>query len=290
MEPLLQQLAADPWGRLILQHVAAGGLTTTFSTMLVVCRLMGLIIIAPTVTSLSIPMPLRVAMIIVLSMIIAPNLNSTSQTAGEITQITHERPSALALPQTLTELIGLVFNEAAVGCLLGVGVITVFSGVKLGGEWLERYSGLNQGSVMDPSWFSGSASTTTLVELLAVTTFLTLDSIGGHWQLIQMLISSFEQLPLGANIWSSSIAEFLSGIMQQSILLGLRIAMPLLATMLLVDVTFAFAGRSTSPLSSCNLPIRLCVGLVMLALTMTSFPEIIRVTLTESVRIAFIGR
>ena len=46
MNGLLEQLTADPWGRLMLQYLASGGLHSGFLLLLVVARLTGMFVIA----------------------------------------------------------------------------------------------------------------------------------------------------------------------------------------------------------------------------------------------------
>ena len=46
MNGLLEQFAADPWGRLVLQYLESGGLRSGFLLLLVVARLAGMFVIA----------------------------------------------------------------------------------------------------------------------------------------------------------------------------------------------------------------------------------------------------
>ena len=255
MESLLEQLAADPWGRLALHYVATGGLWNAFTTLLVICRLAGLFVVAPYFTSQSVPFSMRVGFVIVFSLIISPSLSAWNAAADVVTQASHQTYAPNQIPESIPDLICLIASEVGLGCFLGIGLIAVFSGVKLGGEWLERYSGLNPGNVLDPAWSGGGSAIGTAVELLVLVAFLTLDAIGGHWQLVQLLIQSFQEIPPGSVAWSTSLTEIVAGVVQQSMILGLRIATPLVATMMLVDVMLAFASRGTpASISSSGTP------------------------------------
>ena len=182
-------------------------------------------------------------------------------------------------------------HRSRLGAFLGIGVIAVLSGLRLGGEWLDRHSGLGLGSVFNPEWTSGESACGSLVLLLGVAAFLSIEPIGGEWLLLRSLVESFHAIPVGSADCSMAPVELLSGVMQQSVVLGLRVAMPLVATMMLVDMTLAFAGRSSPHLlSSASLAMRAGVGLIVLALTMTTVPEVIATTMMSVLQCTSVGQ
>ncbi len=279
MNELLEQLTADPWGRLVLQHLASGGIRSCFVFMLVAARLAGVFIVAPGGLRIPVPFSLRVALVILLSLIIAPTLLNTSEHDTAVTYAKHTSTDIPLLPETVTDLACLVASEIGLGALLGIGVIAVFSGLMLGGEWLDRSSGLGLGRVMNPDWAEGDPACGRLTSLLAMTVFLLIEPLSGQWLLLRSLVESFVSIPVGAVSWSTSV-DLLNGLVQHSMILGIRIALPLVVTMLMLDITLAFANRNTSvAMNSLSTIIRTGAGIAALALTLTAIPEVIAATM-----------
>ncbi len=279
MNELLEQLAADPWGRLVLQHLASGGLQGCLLFLLVAARLMGVFIIAPYGLRIPIPLSMRMVLVVLLSLIIAPTLLDTDRQDAAATQVSHISIPSVIVPESLTEFASLLAREIGLGALLGVGVIAVFSGLWLGGEWLDRSSGLGLGRVLNPDWSEGDPACSRLTSLLAVAVFLMTEPLGGQWLLLRSLVESFIAIPIGTASWMTSI-DLLNGLVQHSLILGIRIAIPLVVTMLMLDITLVFASRNTPvAMSSSAAVIRAGVGIGVLALTLTAIPEVIAVTM-----------
>ncbi len=287
MDELLQQLTTDPWGRLALQYLATGGMGNVFTFLLVSARLAGVFVVAPLFITSGIPLAARIALVVMLSLIIAPTLSAAVADHSHITVAAYETASSHILSTTLSDFACVLGSEVGLGAIFGIGLLAIFSGLKLGAEWLDRHTGLGMGTVFNPDWSAGQSACGSLVQLFGIAAVLLLEPIGGQWLLLQSLIQSFQAIPVGSAIWSTSAVELMSGIVQQSLILGLRIAMPLVATMTLVDVALAFASRGgPQPLSSAYLAIRLGVGLIVLALTMTTIPEVMSTTLISILRLA----
>ena len=176
----------------------------------------------------------------------------------------------------------MIITEVGLGGLFGTGLIAVFGGLRLAGEWLDRHCGLGMGTVLNPEWMSGESACGSLTLWLGIVAFLLIEPMGGQYVLLQSLLQSFHAIPVGSASWSTSGIQLLNGLAQESLILGLRISMPLIATMMLVDVTLAFAGRGTpvSISSSCQ-SLRLGVGLFVLALTMTNVPDALAMTMVS---------
>ena len=76
--------------------------------------------------------------------------------------------------------------------------------------------------------------------------------------------------------------DLLNGLVQHSLILGIRIAIPLVVTMLMLDITLAFASRNSPvAISSAATIIRAGVGIAVLALTLTAIPEVIAATMVS---------
>lgn len=278
MNELIEQLAADPWGRLVLQYLASGGIQSCFLFLLVAARLVGVFIVAPVGLRIPVPFSFRILLVILLSLIIAPTLLDTNRQDADAIQVNHLSITYL-VPESSTDLACLVASEIGLGALLGVGVIAVFSGLWLAGEWLDRSIGLGLGRVLNPDWSDGDPACHRLTSLLAIAVFLLIEPLGGQWVLLRSLVESFVTIPIGTASWSTSV-ELLNGLVQHSLILGIRIAVPLVVTMLMLDITMAFASRNTPvAIGSATTIIRASVGVFVLALTLTAIPEVIAATM-----------
>ncbi len=263
----------------MLQHLATGGLSSTYLHLLVAARLLGVFVAAPALSGCAIPLAVRLGFVTLLTLVIAPSLMSASSPNSLITlaSFTSFDGSSSSVLRTSGAQLGLLIaNEILVGTLMGIGVLGVFSGLRLGGELLDRQSGLGMGAVLNPSWLTDGSASGALVQLLGIAAFVLIEPIGGPLLLLQSLLQSFHVIPVGAGSETIIGVELLNGIVHQSLVLGLRVAMPLIAAMTLVDMSLAFAGRTAAlPLSSSHLAIRTGCGLVVLALTITAIPEVI---------------
>lgn len=284
MDEILEQIALDPWGRLVLHHVATCGLRNCYLFLLVSARLSGVLIVAPCLITINVPLPARIALVVLLSLIVAPTLSTVGTEGDAVVQASHQALPSIPLPATTADLACVICTEIGLGGVFGTGLIAVFCGLRLAGEWLDRHCGLGMGTVMNPAWMAGESACGSMTLWLGIVAFLLIEPVGGQLMVLRAMLHSFDAVPVGA---SSSISgtQLLNGLVQESIVLGLRISMPLVATMILVDLAFAIAGRNTTiAVSSSCYAIRLGVGLFVLAMTMTTIPDAIAMTLETAIQ------
>lgn len=281
MDRLLEQLATEPWGRLVLRHLTSGGIWNVYFFLLVSARLAGTIVLAPCVITSHVPLFCRAGLAIFLSLIIAPTLAASTAATTEIALVAGSSQASMPLPDSPIELCAILAKELALGTLFGIGLITVISGLRLAAEWIDRHTGLVSGSALNPELSAGTSVSGSLIPMLGIAALLLLEPIGGQSQLLKSLVQSFREIPVGSFDWTTSAVPMLNNMVQQSLILGLRVAMPLVATMTLVDVTLAIAARgAAAPISPACLTIRLATGLVVLALTLSTIPDVVANSLT----------
>ena len=152
--------------------------------------------------------------------------------------------------------------------------------MKLAGEWLDRHSGLGLGTVLNPDWSAGERVLGQLIPLLGLAVFLLIEPRGGQWLLLRSLADSFQQIPPGSGMSSVASLDVFHRLIPLSLVLGIRIAIPLVITMLAVDLTLAFASRN-SPLavSSAALAMKVGTGMTVLVLALTASPDVIATTI-----------
>jgi flagellar biosynthetic protein FliR len=155
----------------------------------------------------------------------------------------------------------LVLQQMVIGLALGFSVRVVFAAVEFAGEVIGLQMGLNFAGFFDPV----SAATGTATSRFFGTTIAWLFIVsGGHLLVIAALVQSFDAFPVGPEPFA-----FLKTVQPQRwgseiFALGLWIALPLVAMLLLVNLVLGLISRVAAQINvfSVGFPVTLGVGLV----------------------------
>jgi flagellar biosynthetic protein FliR len=112
--------------------------------------------------------------------------------------------------------------------------------------------------------------------LLASVLFLALD---GHHFLLLSLAESFEAVPLGATPHvSGDVALRVAEMTGSALVVGVRVALPILVVSLLLDVTLAVLARAVPQIQVffLGLPVKFGLGLAILLLTVPGTVVLLR--------------
>ncbi|TAN70669.1 MAG: flagellar biosynthetic protein FliR [Methylobacter sp.] len=153
-------------------------------------------------------------------------------------------------------------TQIMIGLTTGFILQLVFAVVVFAGQAIALSMGLGFSTMVDPQ---NGQQVPVVAQLYTVTTTLLFIGLDGHLLLIQMLVDSFRTLPIGldgidkAGIWS--ILEWSSRMFGG----GLLLAMPVVASLLLVNVIFGVASRAAPQLQifSVGFPVTLMLGLML---------------------------
>ncbi len=156
----------------------------------------------------------------------------------------------------------MAIAQVMIGLTTGFILQLAFAAVVFSGQSIALGMGLGFSTMVDPQ--SGQ-QVPVLSQLYTVATTLIFISLDGHLLLIQMLVDSFKTLPIGiegidkAGIWS--IIEWSS----QMFVGGFLLAMPVITSLLLVNVIFGVASRAAPQLQifSVGFPVTLMLGLLL---------------------------
>jgi len=165
----------------------------------------------------------------------------------------------------------MAIAQVLIGLTSGFILQLVFAAIVFAGQGIALSMGLGFSMMVDPQ--SGQ-QVPVIAQFYTVTATLIFISMDGHLLLIQMLLDSFKALPIGvdgidkANIWSILMwsSRMFAG--------GLLLAMPVVASLLLVNVTFGVAARAAPQLQifSVGFPVTLMLGLLLIWKT---FPDVL---------------
>ncbi|MGZ5055599.1 MAG: flagellar biosynthetic protein FliR [Methylobacter sp.] len=165
----------------------------------------------------------------------------------------------------------MAIAQVLIGLTSGFILQLVFAAIVFAGQGIALSMGLGFSTMVDPQ--SGQ-QVPVIAQFYTVTATLIFISMDGHLLLIQMLLDSFKALPIGvdgidkANIWSILMwsSRMFAG--------GLLLAMPVVASLLLVNVIFGVAARAAPQLQifSVGFPVTLMLGLLLIWKT---FPDML---------------
>ena len=299
-----------PW---LSRSLVENALLDVARFVLVLVRLSGLMITGPFFGQTSVPINVRVFLVMALALIITPALPSQLQRGFErldenadgllaeeeipaglegrrtaILQARHLQPTAdlkpgdygtvtARTPANLIDFVGLMIGELSLGFLLGLGVLTILSGLQLAGQIVDQQAGFSLGEIINPDFDSTASISGQALFMLGMSMLLVFEPLGGHLTMLRTLIQTFETLPVGEAFLSQSAVELVGGLVQQSLLLGLRVAAPLVITMSLVDLTLGFLGHSVPQvnLQAMGYAIRAALCMFFLSVMLSGVPEVV---------------
>lgn len=216
-------------------------------------RWFGLLLLLPALAQSGVTLRMRVVLSLLLSMLVLPVISRTS---------------ALP-PDGLIDLVGVAATELLMGAAIGLGVRLVLAAALLAGELIDHQAGLAISQVFHPA-LEGSVSVSgQFLSWVAVAVFLLLPPFGGDVGLVVAMLDLFEQVPVGSNGLPNSPVDLLIVLTQQSLMLAVRVAAPVLAVMSLITTAVMWLERTSAgiPVAPMTNSLRVAVCLAMIVLT-----------------------
>ena len=297
MDLLFQSLLGDIPLEL-LQAVTGDGLARAAVFLMVVARWTGFFLTWPLIERGMLPWPVRIGLVVLLTCIVAPGIELSSNDDRSIQAVSHhERVEVHPLDQTRlstvgadwssTDLVTGMICNAAVGVSLALSIAIFLCGLRLSGEWIDRHSGLGMGQILNPDISSSDSGTGKLVCLFSIAVILTMLPMNGHLHLVRLIVDTFHAIPVGLTRLPSSIPDLLIAMTQQSLILGLRIAVPFVVAMSLLDLTLSWIRRSSRwELASIAFVVRAAASMLVLAATLPGIQEAVISSVQETLEMA----
>ncbi|MBV5309680.1 flagellar biosynthetic protein FliR [Chromatium okenii] len=156
----------------------------------------------------------------------------------------------------------VALRQVLIGVALGFILQMVFSALTQAGEYIALSMGLGFASAMDPV---GGVQVPMISQFLTILAMLIFLALNGHLVLIQLLLKSFETLPV---TWA--VVSFGNVMFSHALL----IALPAMAALLLVNLAMGVVTRASPQLNifAIGFPLTILAGFVILILTLPSFP------------------
>jgi flagellar biosynthetic protein FliR len=166
-------------------------------------------------------------------------------------------------------------SEAAVGLAIGVSVAIVLEVFALAAQILGLQAGYAYASTIDPNTQADSGILLVVAQLTASLLFF---AAGLDREVFRLFARSLESIPPGAYVFGPPSAGALIRLGSSLFSVGLRIAFPVVALLVMVDVALALVGRVNAQLQLLSLafPAKMAVALVVLSWGTLLFPRILR--------------
>jgi len=227
-------------------------------------RILALLSVAPLLSHRAIPVRLRVALALAIAIVLVPVVESP--------------PIADALTGAG---LALLVQNIALGVLIGFTVRLVFASLEVAGEIVGLQMGLSYAGFFNPASGQSQNAVGNFMSLLALLMFVAID---GHLWLLHALAESFRLYPLTGGtalpIDFGQAARLGADIFS----VGLTIALPFVAVMLLTNIVLGVLARVAPQLNifAVGFPLTILVGLSLLFLLLPYLETPLRAALERS--------
>src|SRR3954468_206483 len=233
--------------------------------VLVFFRTAGLFLAAPLFGSAKIPRRVKVMMALVMAAGLVGRVRTPPQ-----------------MPDTTLQLAAGIGGELIFGMVMGLGLSLTFIAISWAGEIIGQQMGMNLAETFDPQFGSGGSLVGDLYFMLTLILFLL---VRGHHAMIEGLAASFTSLPLLSTGMTRGLFDMFTGLLTSATVLAIKVASPMLVTMLVVDVALGFLGKTVPQINVMNagLTLRSGLGIVVLIVGLMLTSKIMREALFDSV-------
>jgi flagellar biosynthetic protein FliR len=228
-----------------------------YAFLLVLTRVGGALVFVPLPGIKGVPQPARVTLALGFTLALAARW-----------------PAVDAAAITGMKLAGWAAAEAAVGIAIGVSVAIVLEAFTMAAQILGLQAGYAYAQTIDPSTQADSGILLVLAQLVAGMLFF---ALGLDREVLRLFAQSLDMVPPGAYVFGPSTAQLMIRLGANLFAIGLRLALPVVALLLLVDVALALLGRLNQQLQLLHLafPAKMLTALMVLSWIAVLFPRIL---------------
>lgn len=246
------------------------------TAMLVIFRIGGLMIFGPLLSSVIIPMRVKVFLALVIGLAVYPTVNA---------QIPIDAPVVL----DLWSMGPLVFTEVLIGAAIGFMASLPLVSVQIGGLMMGQQMGLGFARIYNPA---AGVDENIIGQTLFLMTMAGFVMIGGLESLVLAVLNSFEHIPppaLGNFSADLGMLSLIVGLLAAAFELALRVAAPLLALIFLQTVAMGFIAKSIPQINilSFGFPLRILGGLGVIVLGLAVLDEVVMDLIDDTLALIF---
>lgn len=216
-------------------------------------RVSAMIALVPILGGRTMPMPIKILVTLILTIFCLKHTTWTAPVA-----------------QLSTDLFWvLMIKEMIIGFLIGLSITIVMAAIQAAGEFMGFQMMFTAASTFMAFTQERSTVISNMFYIIAALVFASID--GHHW-LIKALHHSFEVVPVLALPGSFGGLGFWIELFASIFTIGLRLALPLMGTLLITNLMLGMIARTMPQLNVfvVGLPIQIATGLVLLSLMSSS--------------------
>lgn len=182
-------------------------------------------------------------------------------------------PAPPTASPTFALVAGWMLSEAAFGITAGLAVSFLLEGFQLAAQVLGLQAGYSYSTMIDPNSDADSGVLQITAMLFSSLFFL---ALGLDRVVISIVARSLQAVPPGTFLLNRPMADAMIHLGANMFVLALRLAMPVLALLLLIDVALALLSRIQAQLQLLTLafPAKMLAALVLLGLLAPVFPRL----------------
>lgn len=199
----------------------------------------------------SVPNRVKVGLAALVSVVIAPLL-----------------PPLPDIPVVSWAGVGILAEQMLIGVAMGLVMRVTFAAVQATGEFIGLQMGLAFATFFDPNSGTNMVVLSRILYIISLLMFL---AFNGHLIVLEILATSFVTLPIGLGGFNPGAFEMLARYGSTIYVSGMLLALPLVGSLLVINLTLGILNRSAPQLTVFNIgfPTSLTVGLFLMMILMT---------------------
>ena len=219
----------------------------------VLARISPALMLTPPTRSAAVPMHIRALIAISIAALISPLAMA----------------DASVMPIDLFHMIIALAAEVFLGILLGSIILLAIICLQIAGQSIGHLAGFDMAMTVDPG---SNEEMPVVANMLGWLSMALLLLIGGHRQLMECCLQSFERYPAGAIVIETNWLAELEEMVQHSFVIGIRAAAPLATALLLSNLITGLLARTLPQLNilAIGFNINVLSLLVLLSLSLGS--------------------
>jgi len=220
-------------------------------------RTTSLIVTVPIFGDQSVPVQLKAALGLFLSLVLLPL----------------QLPLLTIVDTKLAGIVVLALREIIVGAVIGYATGLIFDGVRFAGDLIGFGMGFALASTFDPET---NANTPVIGQLLYILVAMFFLLLNGHHFVLQALRLSYLSVPLGQLTLSGHLADSLTKLTGLVFVVAVKLAAPVIVAIFLADVALAILTRIAPQMNIFSVAFALKIGVGLIVLS-SSLPVLIYV-------------
>ncbi|MBD3895217.1 flagellar biosynthetic protein FliR [Halomonas sp. ML-15] len=227
-------------------------------------RITAFLMAAPLLGHSAVPNQVKIGLAALLTVVIGPSLP--------------ELPDA---PIVSWASLGIMIEQMLIGIAIGLTMQVMFAVVQAAGEFI----GLQMGLAFATFFDAGSGTNTMILSrVFYMITLLMFLAFNGHLIVIEIIASTFVTLPIGMGGFNPGAFEMLVRFGGTIFVSGMLLALPLVGSLLIINLSLGILNRSAPQLTVFNIgfPTSLTVGIFLLMVLMTDFARFLQRLFSDS--------